>query len=742
LMDESTVRINSRPAAGVQDSEIMDTIHESEDNDEEYLEIENVLPGCLLQLRSSLLRDVSSRRKLSVTFDIVNVDENYVPQYVADLYRAVSISVVKPLQGEIRETWTTVPYPYESKIRPRRGRYSTRHDAHASVSKRQAYNHALAIRSAIVLALEPDVDLTSYPAWPEYVEDGEKITFGRCPFPDRQPVDGTSLGTFVRTPAMRSPDDRVITEITSNNTCDVMVADGETQTYDDQCDTDPVAGQTEAPDNNIDTPPFAVFGGLSMDPGREEQFYTTQMMVPVGYMTSCNVPAHLRGAPEPCLVHRRMVRDLEDNNRTLEDTYTMLYTPAHFPRRLCDEPRMLEITLLYCDRPHYNVFLTAEMAAPGATVRIGSKTKAARDFGIRRWFADAGCGRDLVSSSVVVQAGGKAYIQAKPPKYLNTANGITAVAKGVTMYIPHLDEIADIMCLTHTPSVLSIGKRCMTMGYAFFWPPFSEHPVFVKPDGSRVTMDVEGNIPYLTGETTDDACPAEPYDGPDTDDEDPDMANMPRDPITGRCVWEFGGGMDVPLDKQDYPPTPPADDSNDAPDSPHDAMPRPWPQTRWSRGHSPPIDDDNDAPDAHHDATTKPWPQTKWSAGQPPHACVRDNPAYEEIYPEEQDNDEPEASVESEEFDDVTPVGTPEDNDNDEDHAQGDDDIDDASSASSHMGPPQMIDSTSEDDDDARNRRGNLWADDSDDEDKEIEQLIFGLISSRGRRFGRFCQTS
>jgi hypothetical protein len=304
-----------------------------------------------------------------VTFDIANVDVIYARQYAADLYPAVSISVVKPLQGEIRGTWTTVPYPYESKTRPRRGRYSTRRDAHASVSKRQADNHVLAIRRAIILALEPDVDLASYPVWPEYVEDGGEITFGRCPFPDRQPADDISLGTFVRTPAMRAPFQKLRVRTF------VVVADGETQTYDDQCDTGPVAGHTEAPDNNIDALPFTVFGGLSMDPGSEEQFYTTQMMVWVGYLTSCNVPAHLRGAPQPCLAHRCVVRDLEDNDRTLEGTYTMLYTPARCSRRLCDEPHVLEITLLFCDHPQYNVFLAAEMAAPGATMRIGSKPK-------------------------------------------------------------------------------------------------------------------------------------------------------------------------------------------------------------------------------------------------------------------------------------------------------------------------------------------------------------------------------
>jgi hypothetical protein len=146
-----------------------------------------------------------------------------------------------------------------------------------------------------------------------------------------------------------------------------------------------------------------------MDPGAEDQFYEIQMMVWVGHMTSCNVPARLEGAPEPCLVRRRIVRDMEDNNKTLEDTYTVLYNRERFSRRLCSLPRLLEVTLIYCDRPQYNVTRTAEMAAPGAVVRIGSKTKAARDLGARRWLADTGCGRDFVASWVVVAAGGGDY---------------------------------------------------------------------------------------------------------------------------------------------------------------------------------------------------------------------------------------------------------------------------------------------------------------------------------------------
>jgi hypothetical protein len=88
-------------------------------------------------------------------------------------------------------------------------------------------------------------------------------------------------------------------------------------------------------------------------------------------------------------------------------------------------------------------------------------------------------------------------------------------------------------------AVFSIGKRCLEMGYAFYWPPFSERPFFVKPDGSRVTMEVEGNIPYRGGREVDNACPAEGADGPDVDAEhDEDVEDMPCGPTAGRIIWE------------------------------------------------------------------------------------------------------------------------------------------------------------------------------------------------------------
>jgi hypothetical protein len=103
---------------------------------------------------------------------------------------------------------------------------------------------------------------------------------------------------------------------------------------------------------------------------------------------------------------------------------------------------------------------------------------------------------------LVLKGGGKAYIRLRVPKYTNTADGATSIAKEMTMRIPQLGEMAEVLCGGKMPAVISIGKRCLEVGYAFYWPPFSEHPFFVEPDGSRVTMEVEGNILSLGEKST------------------------------------------------------------------------------------------------------------------------------------------------------------------------------------------------------------------------------------------------
>jgi hypothetical protein len=201
-------------------------------------------------------------------------------------------------------------------------------------------------------------------------------------------------------------------------------------------------------------------------------------MVWTGYVTTHAVPTHLLGAPDRCLVYLRIIKDLEDNNKVLDDILAMLYTPEHLARKFCEEPRKLEIAMFFCDHPQRVAIDLTDVTTPHAGVQMSRAIKAQRDFGIRRWLTDAGCGRDLVQTSLALKGGGKVYVRLRAPKHLNIANGSTSITKEMTMCMPPLDEMAEMLCCQNTPAVISVGERCFEMGCAFFWPPFSQRPLF------------------------------------------------------------------------------------------------------------------------------------------------------------------------------------------------------------------------------------------------------------------------
>jgi hypothetical protein len=211
------------------------------------------------------------------------------------------------------------------------------------VRETQAYDHALAIRSAIIMAIEPCVDNTPYPVWPEYMDEGEKFAFGWCLFPDRYLDEDKSLGAYIRTAAMTSLDDRTKPGLAIDHIVDAIHTNAEMLACNDQHDD---TGQVSkrAGEINIltDAVPIEV-------PGTTTVYNTTKTMVWAGYVRTRMVPTYLRGAPDQCLIYRRIVKDLDDNNKVLDDTYTTLYTPVGLTRQLCDDPRKLEITILYCD---------------------------------------------------------------------------------------------------------------------------------------------------------------------------------------------------------------------------------------------------------------------------------------------------------------------------------------------------------------------------------------------------------
>ena len=107
---------------------------------------------------------------------------------------------------------------------------------------------------------------------------------------------------------------------------------------------------------------------------------------------------------------------------------------------------------------------------------------------------DTGCGSDLISRAKVEDHKMRRS-KAMRPIQLQIANGNTKGVEVVTTNIVEFDESVEPYVLPDTPSVLSIGRRCMHEGYHFVW--FSgKHPHLTTPSGKLVALAVEDDIPY------------------------------------------------------------------------------------------------------------------------------------------------------------------------------------------------------------------------------------------------------
>ncbi|CAE6922243.1 RE2 [Symbiodinium natans] len=114
---------------------------------------------------------------------------------------------------------------------------------------------------------------------------------------------------------------------------------------------------------------------------------------------------------------------------------------------------------------------------------------------MRRWMIDSGCAMDLIAEADLTQDEKDMAIEAKKVRF-NTANGNTTSKQEICMDIQGMPETMRIRMLESTPAVLSMGRRCMKMGYSFHWLA-GANPVFVKPDSSLIVLKVIGDIPYM-----------------------------------------------------------------------------------------------------------------------------------------------------------------------------------------------------------------------------------------------------
>ena len=113
------------------------------------------------------------------------------------------------------------------------------------------------------------------------------------------------------------------------------------------------------------------------------------------------------------------------------------------------------------------------------------------------WIADTGSAQDLVNDSELPDDYG--YYSNHPIRMV-TANGESSSSKQGRVFVPKLGKTIDPYLVRSSPSVISVGMRCVDAGYDFIWRGSKgEPPYMVKPNGERIELVVE--IMYPTSQT-------------------------------------------------------------------------------------------------------------------------------------------------------------------------------------------------------------------------------------------------
>ena len=112
----------------------------------------------------------------------------------------------------------------------------------------------------------------------------------------------------------------------------------------------------------------------------------------------------------------------------------------------------------------------------------------------RRFILDSGSGHDLISARKAERMNLKQ--RTCDPIMFHTANGSTATQTEAEIDLGTFDMTSHAYVLDDTPSVMSLGKRCLEEGYSFVWPS-GKMPFMITKDGERIDLTIHDNIPYV-----------------------------------------------------------------------------------------------------------------------------------------------------------------------------------------------------------------------------------------------------
>ena len=111
-----------------------------------------------------------------------------------------------------------------------------------------------------------------------------------------------------------------------------------------------------------------------------------------------------------------------------------------------------------------------------------------------KFLMDTGCGHDLIAQKKIEKHNLETLVTPEPISF-QTANGVTDTDLVSNFQTESFKEPINAYVLDDTPSVLSVGKRCMNHNYGFVWP--GREPFMIDPEGKRISLFVNGDSPYV-----------------------------------------------------------------------------------------------------------------------------------------------------------------------------------------------------------------------------------------------------
>ena len=186
------------------------------------------------------------------------------------------------------------------------------------------------------------------------------------------------------------------------------------------------------------------------------------------------------------------------------------------------------------------------------TRALAAKKKGPIEANIGLWLMDTGSAIDLVSSDDIAPMK-HLIVSSDAPLQLWTANGYSSVDQEIALEVKLLGERIKPYVVRSSPAVLSIGWRCLELGYSFYWQA-GKMPVLVCPDGEVIELDVIDYVPYMRSKAYSCAVRPEGIFSPERV-ASPAPVHVP--PVPSSSVG--GPSRPVPLGEDDSSRFPPGD---------------------------------------------------------------------------------------------------------------------------------------------------------------------------------------